>query len=213
MIKQGLVGTGGSTAKVLEESLTTMRVLIDRSLSEVRMGADNDLLIDVFSLNTLIDQILLTTATKSDAKKQVLESDIADNLEIETDRQLFLSIIANLVQNAIKYTKQNGHILLSVSSSDNKYIIKVQDECGGLDKELADNLFEPFVSGETDKSGLGLGLTIVKRATALLQGKISVHNNPGRGCTFVLDIPKKYETSKSQKVVTHGKDSVQPKLD
>jgi signal transduction histidine kinase len=212
MIKQGLVGTGGSTAMVLEESLIRMRVLIDRSLSEVRMRTNADPTIENFDLGDLIDQIVLTAEVGSLEKKQVLESDIKVKIEIESDRQLLLTVIANTVQNAIKYTKRNGHILISAELSEKSVVVKVEDECGGIDEDQVKDLFKPFKSGTQDKSGLGIGLTIVKQATSLLQGKISVENNPGCGCTFVLEIPQKYEVSKIPKTIAEGKDSVQPKI-
>ena len=212
MIKQGLVGTGGGTAKVLEESLTRMRGLIDRSLSEVRMRSNTELIIEAFSLSDLIDQILLTAEIDSLAKKQILESDIVSNISIESDQQLLLSAITNIVQNAIKYTKENGHVLLSAKLSDECIVIEVRDECGGIDEGQIKDLFKPFKSGTQDKSGLGIGLTIVKQATSLLQGKISVENNPGCGCTFVLELPQTYQASPKTKTIAEGKDSVQPKI-
>jgi signal transduction histidine kinase len=71
MIKQGLVGTGGSTAIVLEESLARMRDLIDRSLTELRMRADPEIHIEEFNLNVLIDQILLTSLKVAQLKNLI----------------------------------------------------------------------------------------------------------------------------------------------
>lgn len=134
------------------------------------------------------------------------------NISIESDQQLLLSAITNIVQNAIKYTKENGHVLLSAKLSDECIVIEVRDECGGIDEGQIKDLFKPFKSGTQDKSGLGIGLTIVKQATSLLQGKISVENNPGCGCTFVLELPQTYQASPKTKTIAEGKDSVQPKI-
>jgi two-component sensor histidine kinase len=75
-------------------------------------------------------------------------------------------------------------------------------EAGVLDK--------PFVQENTERSGLGLGLTIAQRAVHLCQGTIQVRNSPGAGCTFVIDIPQKVIPSPSNKTAVAGKDSVQP---
>lgn len=191
MITKGLVGTNGSTSRVLRENLNRMRVLIDRSLSEVRMRAEPELQLEKFSLNGLIDQILLTAEDEASTKKQVLRNDLQKEIEVETDRQLLLSVLANLTQNALKYSKIGGQVILRAGLSGETVIIEVEDECGGLPSEVARNLFKPFASGGVDQSGLGLGLTIVQRAVGILQGKITVRDNPGQGCAFIIEIPKK----------------------
>jgi signal transduction histidine kinase len=202
MIKQGLVGAGGSTARVLEENLAHMRNLIDRSLSEIRMRADPHVFVDKFRLSTLVDQILLTAQSEARQKKQILSNETDPEIEMETDRQLLLSIVANLTRNGIKYTKVAGHISVRAKVSAENIVIEVDDECGGIDPAISKNLFKPFVSQ-------GLGLTIVQRAVSLLQGKISVHNNPGKGCVFMIEIPKKLTPTLLSRSAS-GENSVQP---
>lgn len=210
MIQQGLVGNSGSTARVLGENLVRMRNLVDRSLSEVRMRTDPVLHIEKFHLNVLVDQILLTAQSEAGKKKQNLNSDIVQGIELETDRQLLLSAIANLVQNALKYSKNGGQISVRAGVSAKNVIIEVEDDCGGISDELMKHIFKPFVSGAFDKSGLGLGLTIVQKAIFLLQGKISVRDHSGSGCAFLIDIPIKLVPVIPSKV-TSGEDSAQPK--
>lgn len=210
MIQQGIVGTSGSTARVLGENLVRMRNLVDRSLSEVRMRADPVLHIEKFYLNVLVDQILLTARSEAAKRKQILHSEIKQGVELETDRQLLLSAIANLVQNAIKYSRDGGRVTVRAGVSSSNIIIEVEDECGGIPEDLMKNIFKPFVSGTLDKSGLGLGLTIVQKAISLLQGKITVIDHSGRGCAFLIDIPQKLVPMTPGKP-TSGEDSAQPK--
>lgn len=190
MIKQGLVGNSGNTSRVLGENLTRMRNLIDRSLSEVRMRADPVVHIEKFNLNALVDQILVTALSDAANKKQILSSDIKLQLELETDRQLLLSTIANLIQNGIKYSKIGARIVVRGSESGANIIIEIEDGCGGLTSEAMKDIFKPFTSTGVDQSGMGLGLTIVQRAVALLQGKVTLNNIPGSGCAFRIDLPK-----------------------
>jgi signal transduction histidine kinase len=210
MIKAGLVGTGGSTANVLEANLSRMRHLIDRSLSEVRMRADADVFVEKFSLSELIDQIVVTAQIDAKKKNQSILPEGDWKIEIEADRQFILSAIANLVQNAIKYTKSGGKILIKTSSIGNKVLVEVGDQCGGIDTEKISAFFEPYVQGNIDKSGLGLGLAIAQRAILLSHGTITVKNNPGFGCTFIIEIPKKIVAGPSTKPAVRGEDSVQP---
>ena len=210
MIKQGLVGASGSTAKVLHENLARMRDLIDRSISEVRMRTDPEVHIEKFALSVLVDQIFLTAKSEVHERAQTLTNEIKSEIELETDRQLLLSAIANLTQNALKFTKHGGHIVLRSGGAGENVIIEIEDQCGGIPSQVVENLFKPFASGGFDQSGLGLGLTVVQRAVYLLQGKVTVRNNPGIGCAFQIEIPRKIIRISPQRVVS-GESSVQPR--
>lgn len=210
MIKAGLVGVGGSTASVLEASLARMRNLIDRSFSEVRMRADSDLHIEKFFLSELLDQIIITAKTDASKKNQTLTMETDWKIEIQADRHFILSAVANIVQNAIKYTKSGGKIWLRGRLSGDRVLIEVEDECGGIQVDKINTLFTPFVQETADRSGLGLGLSITERAVLLSQGTIQVKNNPGSGCTFIIDIPKNVTPSPTNKTAVAGRDSVQP---
>ncbi len=129
---------------------------------------------------------------------------------MRTDRQLLLSAIANILQNALKYSKVGGSITVRAGPSANNVVIEIEDEGGGIEPKALENLFKPFTSGGFDQSGLGLGLTIVQRAIFLLQGKISVRNNPGIGCSFLIDIPKKITPIPATRTAS-GEASAQPK--
>ncbi len=212
MIKAGLVGVGGSTASVLESNLVRMRNLIDRSLSEVRMRADSDLFIEKFRLSDLFDQIVITAKVDASKKNQTLTMDVDWKIEIEADRQFILSAVANIVQNAIKYTKSEGKIFLRGKMIGDRVLIEVEDECGGIQVDKISSLFKLFVQESADRSGLGLGLTITQRAVHLSQGTIQVRNNPGSGCAFIIEIPQKVIPPPSNKNAVTGKDSVQPEF-
>jgi len=211
MIKAGMVGTGGSTSKALEENLTRMRILIDRSMSEIRLRSDPEIFVEKFFLHNLIDQIVTTANFEASVKNQTVTSDVGDKFEMESDRQFLLSAIANFVQNAIKYTKSGGNILISASEEKNDRVgIKIRDECGGLPPDRIAGLFEPFKKEGMDQTGLGLGLTISKRAIGLINGNVAVQNDPGHGCVFVIDMPRVFVPSLSRSTSVSGKDSIQP---
>ncbi|HMF59104.1 MAG TPA: HAMP domain-containing sensor histidine kinase, partial [Vicinamibacterales bacterium] len=67
--------------------------------------------------------------------------------------------------------------------------IEVEDECGGI-PESAGDLFKPFADRRgKDRSGLGLGLSIARRAVRAHGGDIHIRNLPGKGCIFVIEVP------------------------
>lgn len=68
-------------------------------------------------------------------------------------------------------------------------MLEIEDQCGGLPNGAAEKLFQPFSQIGTDKSGLGIGLTISRRAVLLNNGILSVRDIPHLGCVFTIDLP------------------------
>ena len=100
------------------------------------------------------------------------------------------SAVSNLIQNALKYTREGGKIQVRGTLVGEDIVIEVEDECGGL-SDRASELFKPFEQQHKDRKGLGLGLTIAQRAINLNHGTIGVRNLPGKGCVFKITLPKK----------------------
>ena len=100
-----------------------------------------------------------------------------------------MSAVSNLVQNALKYTPACGHVSVRARCSDNRLVIEVEDECGGLPPGKVEELFRPFVRGGQQTPGVGLGLSITMRAVKAIRGDLRVHDIPGKGCTFIVELP------------------------
>jgi len=98
--------------------------------------------------------------------------------------------VANLLQNAFKFTRRQGHISLKASSTKERVLIEVEDECGGLPPGKADELFRPFKRRGSDRTGLGLGLSISRKSVEGDGGEIRVRDIPGVGCVFTIDLPR-----------------------
>jgi signal transduction histidine kinase len=112
-----------------------------------------------------------------------------DRLEAFADETYLASAVTNLLQNAVKFTKEGGRIILRGRSEGNMALIEVEDECGGLPKGKVEELFTPFVQKSDNRRGLGLGLSITREAIEAQKGSISVQNRPGRGCIFTVRLP------------------------
>jgi signal transduction histidine kinase len=190
MIKRGTVGFGGNTGNVLDRGLKRAEELIDRSLTEVRLRVDPKVYLESISLLQIIDQIVVTAEVQAFSKNQVLDIQIDPQLEIEGDQQLIYSALSNLIQNALKYTHDGGKIHLRGKPSDKDVIIEIEDECGGLAAASAEDLFKPFEQQNQNRDGLGLGLTITRRAIELNHGTIEVQNLPHKGCIFKVVLPR-----------------------
>jgi signal transduction histidine kinase len=194
LIKNGTVGLGGNTGRIMAKGLKRLEELIDRSLTEVRLSIDPEVHVETGNVLQLVDQIIATAEVEAKAREQVLEISIDPDLVIEADQQLVYSAVSNLVQNAIKYSPQGGRIQVRGKSVGANAEIEVEDECGGLPAS-ATELFKAFSQKNNDRTGLGLGLTIVKRAVALNHGTVEVRDLPGKGCIFKIGLPKKVPSS------------------
>jgi K+-sensing histidine kinase KdpD len=189
LIKDGVVGFGGSTGQVLDRGLKHIQELIDRSLTEVRLRVDPKVHAEPAFLLQLVDQIAVTAEFEAQAKNQKLEVRIDPTVVVEADPYLLYSALSNLIQNAIKYTPTAGVIQVRAHLVVDHVIIEVEDQCGGLRSDTPDDLFKAFEQQHKDRDGIGLGLTIAHRAISLNHGTIEVEDFPGRGCVFRIKLP------------------------
>ncbi|AKG53915.1 sensory box sensor histidine kinase [Dehalogenimonas sp. WBC-2] len=112
--------------------------------------------------------------------------------QIVADRKRLRQVLSNLLDNAIKYTPDDGKVTLSASSKLDRVIIEVLDTGIGISKPEQSHLFEPYfkIHNSSDNySGLGLGLAISKTIINLHGGSIKVKSRPGNGSVFQLSIP------------------------
>lgn len=189
IIQEGSVGVSGHTADILHRNLTRIGDLIDRTVAEVRLETSAAAVSERVRLLDVFDQISPLLAMEAAKRHQKLEIDVDRGIEVDADRQLLTSAVSNVTQNAIRYTRAKGHVSVRAHRTDGRVTIDVVDECGGLPRNLADQLTKPFNYGTSEDGGMGLGLSIAARAMASLHGDLRVHDRPGEGCIFSLDLP------------------------
>jgi signal transduction histidine kinase len=191
MIKTGRVAVGGSTGLVLSRSLLGLRELIDRSLTAVRLDAGLEHL-EPISVADLTDEIVIGASLQ--AQVHDIRFDVTNvdrTVTIEGDRQIIAAAVANLLHNAFKFTHQHSVVSLTVRATADRVLFEVEDECGGLPPGQPEDLFHSFTQQAHDRSGLGLGLSICRKAAQASGGTLHVHDLPGKGCIFTLDLPRK----------------------
>ena len=115
---------------------------------------------------------------------------VEPGVDVWVDRQLLAAAIANLLQNAFKFTRPRGHVSLRVSSTEDRVLLDVEDECGGLPPGKAADLFRPFDQRSSDRKGLGLGLSISRKIVEANGGEIRMRDLPGIGCVMTIDLPR-----------------------
>jgi signal transduction histidine kinase len=117
-------------------------------------------------------------------------SHVDSKLAVAADRELLLSAVGNLLQNAFKFIHPGSEVLLKTYSLSDRILIEVEDKCGGLPPGDLEKMFLPFTQGGIDRSGLGLGLSISRRGIEANKGTLGVRNVPGSGCVFTVDLPR-----------------------
>jgi hypothetical protein len=198
MLTKGIVGLGGSTSKVLGRSLDDLDILINRSLSEVRLRAESELNEEYFLIIEIISQLIVTAEIEAGQRQQTLSIVVDPNIGVFTDRHLILSAVGNLIQNSLKFSEKNKNISIVGKLMGANVIIEVFDQCGGISEEKLKNIFKPFAQENKDRSGLGLGLIIAKQAIEKCGGTL-VARNINDGCVFTVSLPVYLPAIKSQK--------------
>jgi signal transduction histidine kinase len=188
-LKSGKVAVGGSTGAICERSLAAMRDLIDTTISEVRLAAGNQEPKRMSVARFMRDAEGAASLQAAQREMDVTFSEVPDDVMVHADPQLLSSALFNLIQNAFKFSVPHAHVMVRVSANA-VVSIEVEDECGGLPEGNAEALFTPFGGRRgRDRTGLGMGLNISRKAVRAIGGDIAVRNLPGKGCIFAIEIP------------------------
>lgn len=143
-------------------------------------------------INDVVDNFTLQLEDKNGTAELSLD---ASNDLINADEVHFSNLINNLVDNAVKYSKENTplHIKISTQSTDKKIIIRVEDNGIGMNKETVKRVFEKFYRAHTGNlhnvKGFGLGLSYVKTMVAAHGGDVKVDSVLGKGSVFTIELP------------------------
>ena len=191
-MKTGQVGLSGATGSVLERSLIRVRRLIDSSLADVRITAGLPVNVELISLSEFIEDVGRSAAFEAQALDRTLVVSPVDvRLAIDGDRELLFAAVNNLLQNAFKFTRAGTDVLLNAYPFADRVIIEVKDHCGGLPNSDLEVLSTPFIQSGSNRTGLGLGLSVCRRSVEANDGVLRVRDIPGDGCVFSIDLPRR----------------------
>ncbi len=189
-LKLGTVAINGSTGAVLGRSLMGLRDLVDSTLVDIRIAAKQQRRERV-QVRSFLNDIAGAGRLHAESRGLQLVIEPADPAwAVVADPQVLASAVSNLLNNAFKFTPTGGRVVLRAQASeDERLLIEVEDECGGIPASVGD----PFQTlGEPrgrDQTGLGLGLSIARKAVRAHGGDIHIRNAPGKGCVFTVDLP------------------------
>ena len=186
----GSLAFTGATGSVLKRSLASMRNLVDSSLAEVRANSNLPVPRSIFSLAALIEDARTSAQLEADVRGCVLlVAPVDPVLRVEANRDLLLGSLVNLLSNAFKFTQRNTPVHLIAHEVDDRVLIDVEDRCGGLAPNYEETMFKPFTQMSSDRTGLGLGLSIARQNVESMGGTLTVKNLPEVGCIFTIGFP------------------------
>jgi signal transduction histidine kinase len=145
----------------------------------------------VVLLSRLIAELTPTARQAAEAAEITLNIvPIDEHIAVEVDQPVIGAVVLNLLQNALKFTHPRTTVELRTRASEDRVLIEVQDECGGLPIGEVDDLFRPFEQRGANRTGLGLGLSFSRWGVEANHGRIYATSLPGTGCVFTVDLPR-----------------------
>lgn len=185
-----------SLAKIMKQS-TELLGMINSILEATRIEASGSKAhVQEVSLTALLDDLRLGYDAPLEKELTLVWSYPSDLPVIRTDDEKLKIVLHNLINNAIKFTPR-GTVTVSARSLSEKQAVefKVADTGIGISKQSLSTIFEMFRQADSSETrrhgGVGLGLYIVKQFAQLLEGRVEVKSEPGKGSTFTVSIPAK----------------------
>lgn len=144
-----------------------------------------------FSLSSMLEGLSEEMSQMARERNLSFSSTLEEGIFVYADEDMIIRSVINLINNAISYSKENGHIDLLLKRNDSVAIISVKDDGIGISEEDQKRIFDRFfqVDKARSSSSSGLGLALVKEMAALNNATISVESKLGYGSVFTLSIP------------------------
>ncbi len=140
-----------------------------------------------------VEKVFATLKEVAAGKEIILYNKIEEEKTVFADKKMLLSILQNLVSNALQHTPNGGKIVVSAKTKEDKLIIEVKDTGYGMSQEILEKLFTPqlntLLKARENKKGAGIGLLLVKGFLEKNSGEIWVESTEGVGSSFYFTLP------------------------
>lgn len=190
-METALVGTVEQSDEILRLINTLLDITEAESgvmrLEKERVGLQ-DVFADVYDLYELV----------AEERGITIEREASDQIVVDADRLRLRQVVANLVDNAVKYCRENGTIRLSAATvpathegDGARVVIRVSDSGLGLSPQEQEKVWDRMYRGPVQPSqrGLGLGLSFVRAVVVAHGGRVWIESEPGKGATFIVELP------------------------
>jgi signal transduction histidine kinase len=175
------------------EDVESLRILSDGLIRLTYYQKPNgNIIFEKVSVKDIVDNAMDKIKVIALDNKIKINSKI-ENLEINGDKKSLVELLVILLDNAIKYGKQNSAVKINASRIDSRVVISVSDEGIGIDEEDLPHIFDRFYRAEKSRSkkntsGYGLGLSIAKKIVEIHNGLITIKSEKDKGTTFTVTL-------------------------
>lgn len=180
---------------ISQNELQRLSLLVDKVLKlSMFEKKDVELKQEVFDLGQIVDEVVSSLRLQTEKYRAQIKVETSGSLQLNADRLHLQSVVFNLLDNALKYSKENPSIRVQLTGREREVELKVSDNGIGIPAGYLDKVFEKFFrvpTGDTHNAkGHGLGLSYVAQVVKQHGGTISLDSHEGIGSTFTIIIPK-----------------------
>lgn len=193
----GLMGTDGGIIEPMQQQVEHLVRLVDDLLDVSRiMRGKVELRRESVELASIVDRAVRTARPLIDARRHELSLELPkEPVTLDADPVRLSQVIANLLNNAAKYTEDGGRIRLSALAEDGDAVVTVSDTGIGIDSDLLPAVFDLFTQAspgiDRSEGGLGIGLTLVKSLVEMHGGSVTARSDGlGKGSAFTVRLPR-----------------------
>lgn len=174
--------------EIIYQESTRLVMLSENTLNMTKLETQNIIFEkQTYRLDEQIRQCVLILQNEWEEKSINLNLEL-DPLEYQGSYELMQQLFINLINNSIKFSNRGGDVAISLTKNDKRYLFVISDNGIGMNDQTRKRIFDKFYQGDLSHvtQGHGLGLSIVKRITNLINGEIEVISQPDEGSTFIV---------------------------
>lgn len=182
------------TLKMVQDSASSTYTLLENLLTWARQQK-NEIAYnpDYQDINNLVEKVVFLKKPAAQNKKINLIHNIDGDLSARFDYEMIHLVMRNLVDNAIKFTPEEGEVKIEADMKNDKLEVAVSDSGMGIKEEVKEKLFDKYklhsTRGTKDEKGSGLGLKLCHEFITKHAGELKIESNEGEGSTFIFSIP------------------------
>ena len=182
------------TLKIVQDSASSTYTLLENLLTWARQQK-NEIVFDpdYQNINTLVEKVVFLKEPAAQNKKIKLVHNAEGELKARFDYEMIHLVMRNLVDNAIKFTPEEGEVKIEADMKDDKLEVAVSDSGMGIKEEVKEKLFDKYklhtTRGTKNEKGSGLGLKLCHEFITKHAGELKIESKEGEGSTFIFSIP------------------------
>lgn len=173
----------------MQKEMALMESLVEDTLQNSRLDLQREFCLEPVAFSELCAEMLRRHAPVLQNAHIRVEHYLTPDIYIQGEEMLLCRMVENLLENAAKYTDENGTLVIRLASAHNTVTLRMENSCKPLPEERLTRLFEPFYRGDVPTgNGVGLGLALVEKIIRIHNGTIHAENG-AIGLAFVVQLP------------------------